>query len=233
MREEMGRACARGAAGSHGTTCIGRARLRTFARMARLGRAAQYLVDRDPVLARIVDRSEPFRRYDRPDLYLDLLESIVSQQLSVKAASTIFGRFLDLFPKRHPDPRRLARMTVTRLRAAGVSRQKAGYLKNVAVFALHGGLDHGRLHAMDDEAVVRHLTAIKGVGRWTVEMLLMFPLDRPDVFPADDLGIQSSMMKLYGLRRGKRLKVRLARIAENWRPHRTLACKFLWRWRSG
>lgn len=201
--------------------------------MPKFSRAARHLRQCDPVLARIVTPGLPFRLHGRSDLYLDLLESIVSQQLSVKAAATIFGRVLQLFPRAYPDPRRLARLSDAKLRTAGVSRQKAGYLRNVAQFALQGHLRPERLHPLSDEEVLELLTRIKGVGRWTAEMMLMFPLHRPDIFPVDDVGIQSAMKRLYGLRgEGTRLKKRLEKLAERWRPHRTLACKYLWKWKS-
>jgi len=194
--------------------------------------AAQHLAARDAKLAGIL-AGPPFKAYRRSDLYLDLLESILSQQLSVKAAATIFGRFLDLFPNRQPAPRRLLALRPEQLRAAGLSRQKAGYLHNVADFALRHAVSRAALRRLADEEVIALLTQIKGVGRWTVEMLLMFPLDRPDVFPVDDLGIQLAMKQLYGLRgQGPRLRKRMTVIADAWRPHRTLACKYLWRWRS-
>lgn len=195
--------------------------------------AARHLAAADPVLACILDGADPFRRYGDPDIYLDLLQSIVSQQLSVKAADTIFDRFLGLFPRRNPRPALLAGMRTEKLRTAGVSRQKAGYLKAVARFARAGHLDLDHLRTLDDEQVIEHLTRIKGVGRWTAEMLLMFSLDRPDVFPVDDLGIQSAMKRVYHVKgEGRPLRNRLQRIAETWRPHRTLACRYLWRWKD-
>ena len=195
--------------------------------------ALRELARRDPALAGIMKGRTPFALHARPDPYMDLLQSIVSQQLSVKAADTIFQRLLALFPRRYPSPDRLAAMSDDALRAAGVSRQKAGYLRNVAVFARGGGLRLARLRAMTDDEVIAHLTAIKGVGRWTVEMLLMFTLGRPDVFPVDDVGIQAAMIRLYGLRvRGRALRVRMEKIAAAWRPHRTAACQFLWQWRD-
>jgi DNA-3-methyladenine glycosylase II len=115
-------------------------------------------------------------------------------------------------------------MSPARLRTAGVSRQKAGYLKSVARFELRHGFDHRRLRRMSDEDLVLHLTQIKGVGRWTAEMILMFPLNRPDVLPVDDLGLQNAMKKLYGLR---------GRVGECWRPWRSIACKYLWMWKDG
>lgn len=195
--------------------------------------AADHLRSRDPKLATIITDAKPFTAFCKPDLYSALLESIMSQQLSVKAADTIHGRFLDLFPDRVPDPKLLSKMTDEHLRTAGVSRQKAGYVRNVAAFALQHDLSHAALKKMTDDELIALLTQIKGVGRWTVEMLLMFPLNRPDVFPADDLGIQNAMKMLYNLRgKGRALHKRMFAIAETWRPHRTLACKFLWRWRS-
>ena len=199
----------------------------------RLPAAARQLVSADPVLARIITGARPFRRYGDPAIYLDLLQSIVSQQLSVKAVDTIFDRFLGLFPRRYPRPALLAGMRTGKLRTAGVSRQKAGYLKAVARFARAGHLDLAHLRSLDDEQVIEHLTRIKGVGRWTAEMLLMFSLDRPDVFPVDDVGIQSAMKRLYRIKgEGRALRGRLQRIAEAWRPHRTFACRCLWRWKD-
>lgn len=192
----------------------------------------EYLAARDAKLATILC-GEPFKAYRNADLYSALLESIMSQQLSVKAADTIHRRFLDLFPGRFPDPKLLSKMTDEHLRTAGVSRQKAGYVRNVAAFALKHDLSHAALKKLSDDELIALLTQIKGVGRWTVEMLLMFPLNRPDVFPADDLGIQNAMKKLYNLRgKGRALHKRMFAIADAWRPNRTLACKYLWRWRS-
>ena len=192
---------------------------------------AQHLNAADPVLARIpLDLT--FKRSRNSDLYLDLLSSIMAQQLSVNAADTIFARFLDLFPDRYPSPALLSAMSDEHLRTAGVSRQKAGYVRHVAAFAVAQGFDRRAIDRMTDDEVIAHLTQIKGVGRWTVEMLLMFSLNRSDVFPVDDLGIQIAMKKLYGLRgEGRALRQRMIRIAEAWRPFRTHACKCLWRWR--
>jgi DNA-3-methyladenine glycosylase II len=194
----------------------------------------RYLARRDPRLKVVLDQIGVPTWTSRAPVYEALLESILSQQLSVKAAATIHRRFLDLFPHRRPDPRRLARMSPGRLRAAGVSRQKAGYLRDVARFALRHDLGRRRLGRMSDEEIVECLTRIKGVGRWTVEMLLMFNLGRPDVFPVDDLGIRQTMIRLYRIRAaGRPLRARLERIAEAWRPFRSYACFALWRWKDG
>ena len=193
----------------------------------------RYLRRRDPALRPALRGARPLRRRRRVDLYRDLLEAIISQQLSVRAAATIFARFLALFAGGEPRPAALLQLSDDQLRAAGVSRQKAAYLRQVAAFAQRHDLSARALRRLDDEALIEHLTAIKGVGRWTVEMLLMFSLGRPDVFPVDDLGIQNAMKKLYGLRgRGRALHRRMAEIAEAWRPHRTYACVCLWRLRD-
>jgi DNA-3-methyladenine glycosylase II len=152
----------------------------------------------------------------------------------VKAADTIYDRFLELFPDQYPAPERLLLKRPQSLRKAGISRQKAGYLRNVAAFAQTEGMAYEKVHRMNDEEVIAYLTQIKGVGQWTVEMLLMFPLGRPDVLPVADLGIQQVMAKLYRLRvQGPKLKERMVEIADTWRPYRSVACKYLWRAKDG
>ncbi len=167
------------------------------------------------------------------DVYFNLLQSIVSQQLSTKVADVIFNRFCALFSDQYPHPEQLLGMSTEQLRSIGLSNQKAGYLQNVA---LHFSENH--LHQQDwstysDDSIIQSLTAIKGVGPWTVQMILMFTLNRPDVFPVDDLGIQQAMQRLYNLSEtGKSLKVKMLELSEPWRPYRTVACRFLWRWKD-
>lgn len=140
-------------------------------------------------------------------IYYDLLESIVSQQLSVKAATTIFNRFCTLFPDNYPHPELLVEVETTRLREMGLSFQKAGYLQNVARFSMENDLENHGWNQMSDEEIIEFLTQIKGVGKWTVQMLLMFTLGRPDVFPIDDLGIQQAMINLYQINETDRKSV--------------------------
>lgn len=168
-------------------------------------------------------------------VYVALLESIVSQQISVKAADAIFARFRALFPDHHPQARALLLKTTDELRSAGLSVQKITYLKSVAEFSLRNPLTRSHLDALTDEEIVQYLLPIKGVGRWTVEMLLIFVLDRPDVFPIDDLIIRQRMLLAYpeqtaGLT-GKALYRVLQSIADAWRPYRTTASRYLWRWK--
>jgi DNA-3-methyladenine glycosylase II len=173
------------------------------------------------------------------DIYHYLLDSIVSQQLSVKVADIIFNRVLDLFPERYPEAKQLIYLDDEILRKAGLSYRKVSYLKNVAEFSLNNSMEFEFLQKMTDNEIIEYLTQIKGVGKWTVQMLLMFPLDRPDVFPVDDLGIQTNMKAIYGLVSDKNisnsltkkeLKLALEKIAESWKPYRTLASKYIWNW---
>lgn len=180
-------------------------------------------------------RSQSLRKFTPSvDIYFDLLNSIVSQQLSGKVADVIFGRFLDLFPKRYPNPELVSSIDIEKLWACGLSNAKAHYVKNVAVFALQRGLQLEKVSSMSDQELIDYLSQIKGVGRWTAEMILIFSLNRQDVFPIDDLAIRQSMIALYNLDTdSKALKENLVRIADGWRPNRTLASLLLWAWKDG
>jgi DNA-3-methyladenine glycosylase II len=191
----------------------------------------------DPVMARIITETPTPKIFNdyADDVYLALLESIVSQQISVKAADAIFARFRALFENGYPDANALLLKTTDELRSAGLSFQKIKYLQSVAEFSLQHPIDRPHLDAMSDEEIVQYLVPIKGVGRWTVEMLMMFVLNRPDVFPIDDLVIRQRMIRAYpdqtsGLA-GKTLYKALHQIADNWRPYRTTASRYLWRWK--
>ena len=166
-------------------------------------------------------------------VYYDLLDSIVSQQLSVKVATTIFNRFCTLFPDKYPAPDLLAGIEIERLRSVGLSGQKAQYLQNVAAFSLQNDLESRNWNTMADDEIIEFLTQIKGVGKWTVQMILMFSVGRPDIFPVDDLGIRQAMTKLYGLdENDKKIKQHMIELAEPWRPYRTIASRYLWRWKD-
>ncbi len=192
----------------------------------------EYLSERDPILRAIIVSTPHFKKVDwQQDVYLALLESVVSQQISVKAADTIFGRFKGLFPDQYPSAELLLAKTEEELRSAGLSFQKIGYLKNVATFDLEKGITYQQLTSMTDDEIVAYLTPIKGVGRWTVEMLLIFVMGRPDVFPIDDLVVRQRMVRAYSVTEtGKDLYKKLNEIAENWRPYRSVASRYMWRW---
>lgn len=186
---------------------------------------------KDAVLAEVIVRIGKIKSSKNTDLYHGLLRSIVSQQLSVKAAATIWQRFLNLFEHQYPYAHLLVLMDDSLLRSAGLSFQKAGYLKHIECFSMEQGLDYSKLKSFSDEDLIAHLTQIKGVGRWTVEMILMFSLNRPDVFPIDDLGIQQGIIQLYRVKAKdkKSMQKKISKIAESWRPHRTMACRYIWR----
>lgn len=195
--------------------------------------AETYLASKDVIMASIIETTPMFKKVDwNNDVYLALLESIVSQQISVKAADSIFTRFRALFEDGYPHPEALLGKTTEELRGSGLSFQKISYLQNVAVFAIEYGIDYQHLQTLTDDEIVHYLIPIKGVGRWTVEMLLMFVMDRPDVFPIDDLVIRQKMVRAYHrTETGRALYKELHAIAENWRPYRTMACRYLWRWK--
>ncbi|HOZ88477.1 MAG TPA: DNA-3-methyladenine glycosylase [Bacteroidia bacterium] len=188
---------------------------------------------KDKALKKVIVQVGVIKKQRRGDLFMSLLRAIVGQQLSVKAADTIWSRFLALFGNKLPEPGLLLKISDNKLRSAGLSYQKAGYLKNIARFAIEQTLDYNLLKKKTDDELVDYLVQIKGVGRWTVEMLLMFELNRPDVFPKDDLGIQNGIKKLYKLSSEKKaLLLEMEQIAENWRPYRTLACRYIWRFKD-
>jgi DNA-3-methyladenine glycosylase II len=157
-----------------------------------------------------------------------LTRALVSQQLSVKAAETIFRRFLALFPEGpFPSPDQILDVPVETLRAVGMSRPKAAYLHDLCERTRTGTLALDRLDEMSDDVVMATLTAVKGIGRWTAEMILIFQLGRPDVMPVADVGLLRAIQKIYRLRT-RPSEARVIAIAEPWRPYRSVACWYLW-----
>jgi DNA-3-methyladenine glycosylase II len=186
----------------------------------------------DPVMERLIEEHGAIVRADlkrdRPgDAYGALLRSIVGQQLSTKAASTIYGRMLDLFGGHPPTPKQLLAVDPDKIRAAGLSRPKISYLRDLAVHVQKGELELEHLDELADEEVIEQLTAVKGIGEWSAHMFLMFHLGRPDVLPVGDQGIRRAVQVEYRLRKIPDAK-RLEKIARPWRPYRTLACLYLW-----
>jgi DNA-3-methyladenine glycosylase II len=186
----------------------------------------------DPVMARLIEAHGTHvrrdLRQDRPgDAYGALLRSIVGQQLSTKAARTIYGRMLELFGGHAPTPKQLLAVDPEKIRAAGLSRPKVGYLRDLAQHVEDGELELERLDDLSDEEVIEQLTAVKGIGEWSAHMFLMFHLHRPDVLPVGDQGIRNAIKTQYRLRKVPDAK-RMAKIAKPWRPYRTLACLYLW-----
>lgn len=194
---------------------------------------AYKVLRKDLAIKSIINQTGKFDPIPNKNLYISLLTSVVSQQLLTKAADTIYGRFENLFPNNFPAPEILLRLDNDQLRACGLSYAKAGYLKNIAEFSITKTLDYKKLYRKTDKDLITYLTAIKGVGKWTAEMILMFALNRSNVLSLDDIGIQQAIKELYQLNSsGKELRKEMIEIADCWQPYRSLACRHLWKWRD-
>lgn len=170
----------------------------------------------------------------RKNIPLRMMASIISQQLSTKVAKVIFHRFLALYGGKEPKPAQVLATEPEKLRSIGLSRAKVTYVQHVATFCIENRITDKKLLAMEDEEIIDLLVQIKGIGRWSVEMLLMFSLGREDVFAVDDLGIQQAMCKIYKIDPSdkKAMKARMLKISAKWSPYRTYACIHLWRWKD-
>jgi DNA-3-methyladenine glycosylase II len=197
--------------------------------------AIAHLRAADPVLKALIDRLDEVELPDRSDRpkpgehYAALVRTIVGQQLSVKAARSIWLRLLAQFDDKPPTPEQVLAADPEELRpAAGLSRAKMTYLRSLAEHVLDGSLELGRLEALDDDAVIAELVAVKGIGEWSAHMFLMFQLGRPDVLAPGDLGIRRGIQITYGLEQMP-TPAEVIERAEVWRPYRTAACMYLWR----
>jgi DNA-3-methyladenine glycosylase II len=165
---------------------------------------------------------------------LQLIRAIMSQQLNTKVAQVIYNRFLAVYNNKVPKPRQIINTPNETLRATGLSNAKANYIKNIAAFCIEHKITDKKLLAMSNEEVMELLTQIKGVGKWTVEMLLMFALGREDVFSIDDYGVRSAMIHMYNLGKldKKKLNAKLIKISDKWSPYRTYGCLYCWQWKN-
>ena len=188
---------------------------------------------KDKALATLL-KGEPYVLKKRKNTAIRLIASIISQQLSTKVAAIIFKRFLDLYGGREPSLQTILETSHDTLRGIGLSNSKVNYVKNVAEFFITHSITDKQLYTMSPSSVIDLLTQIKGVGKWTVEMLLMFSLGQEDVFAVDDLGIQQAMIRLYKIKFStkKDLQTKMLRRAETWAPYRTYACLHLWHWKD-
>lgn len=199
--------------------------------------AIKYLSKVDPILGAAIERIEiDEHRKPRKNHFRSLVESIVSQQLSVKASDTIFKRFVELFVKAgliksvrsFPSPEQVLKMSEAKLRKVGLSGSKVKYIKDLASKVYKKEVQLNRLSKMSDEEVIGHLVQVKGIGRWTGEMFLMFSLARPDIFSHGDLGLRNGITKLYEFKQAPTQK-QIEKIVKKWSPHRTLASRYLWK----
>jgi len=192
--------------------------------------SVRYLKRADPVLARVIERVGPCRLQLRTDgtHYHALTRSIVYQQLSGKAAGTILSRFHGLYASGAPSPAEVLATSDERLRSVGLSRQKIGYIRDLSFKVSDDSLPLHAIHEMTDDDVIAHLVQVKGIGRWTAQMFLMFRLGRPDVLPELDLGIQNAIRRAYR-KRTRPTPKQVKKIGAKWSPHSTVACWYLWR----
>ena len=194
----------------------------------KLTKEAKYLSERDPVLAEIIKKVPPFTRRKSENYFISLVESIISQQLSVKAADTIYARFETLFAGKVITPEEVLELKDDVIREVGISYQKISYIKDLAEKTLESGILFEQFEIMTDEEIIEELIKVKGIGRWTGEMFLMFAMGRPDVFSYGDLGIRNAIQKLYKFDH-QPTQEEAEKIAMNWKPQRTLACRYLWK----
>lgn len=191
-------------------------------------------LSKDNKLKKLIEAGVPHELKKRKNICTYLCASIMSQQLSTKVADVIYKRFIALYDGKEPGPQQILESPHEKLRGIGLSNNKVSYIKNVAQFEIDFGMDAKKLGRMSNEEVIDYLIVIKGVGRWRVEMLLMFALGREDVFAVDDLGIQNAMIQLYKLDKidKKKVKEDMLRLSKKWSPYRTYACVHLWRWKD-
>jgi DNA-3-methyladenine glycosylase II len=190
--------------------------------------ACRALAEADPVLSTFIKAIGPCRLAPASDPFVSLMEAIISQQLSVKAADTIFARLVAICPRRSVTPKAIFSTPETALQSVGLSRQKIGYMKDLAERWIAGKIRPKEFHLLPDEEVITRLIQVKGIGRWTAEMFLIFALNRTDVLPVDDLGLKKAVRQAYRLRKLPSSE-RIQKIAEPWRPYRSIATWYLWK----
>ncbi len=191
-------------------------------------------LSKDKKLKKVIDSQPPFVLEKRNKVYLRLCSSILSQQLSTTVAKVLYKRFLALYNGKEPAAKQILNTPAETFRSIGFSNAKASYVRNVCRFFLENKITDARLHEMSNQEVIDLLTQIKGVGKWTVEMILMFTLGREDVFAMDDLGLKQSVIKLYNIKETDKKIVyqKIEKISLKWSPYRTYASRYLWNWKD-
>ena len=190
--------------------------------------SVRYLAKRDPVIKKLIKQIQLQPLKARRNHFESLISSVISQQLSVKAARTIKKRFVDLFGKKFPVPAEVLAMSFERLRTSGLSGSKISYIKNIAETVESGAVDFKKLKKLSDEEIITELVKIKGIGRWSAEMFLIFSLNRPNVFSHGDLGLKNAVKKLYSID-PKLHSGKLNKLLDTWHPHASTASRYLWK----
>jgi DNA-3-methyladenine glycosylase II len=191
-------------------------------------------LSKDKKLKVLIESQPPFILQKRKKVYLRLCSSILSQQLSTTVAKVLYNRFLELFDGKEPTAQQIIDTPAETFRGIGFSNAKASYVHNVCRFFIENKITDAQLYKMNNEDVIALLTQIKGVGKWTVEMILMFTLGREDVFAMDDLGLKQGVIKLYNIKETdkKLLMQKIEKISLKWSPYRTYASRYLWNWKD-
>lgn len=194
--------------------------------MSNSSSAAVAHLKHDPIMRGIIEKCEVPEWSQKTDLFHDLVDAVISQQLSGKAAATIFGRFKELFDGKFPKPLQIIKMPDEKMRGCGISYSKIKYIKGIAQAVENKELDLKKLPDLADEKVTEELIKLKGIGKWTAEMILIFSLRRPDVFSVGDLGLRNSVSRFYKVDRDDLEKIE--KISLKWSPYRSMACRYLW-----
>lgn len=191
-------------------------------------------LSKDKKLKKIIELQKPHTLTKKKNIYLHLCSSIMSQQLNTKVADIIYNRFIKLYHTKTPSAQQILDTPFETLRSIGLSNAKANYVHNVCRFFIEEKITDAKLYKMSNEELIKYLSRIKGVGQWTVEMILMFTLGREDVFALDDFGIQQSICRLYGydMANKKELRENMIKVSKKWSPYRTYACRYLWGWKD-
>jgi DNA-3-methyladenine glycosylase II len=190
--------------------------------------AIDHLSRVDSKLAAVIERAGPCTLKPGGDCFIALCRAIIAQQISGVVAVAITKRFKKLFPRSRPNPKHLLTLSDEQLLSAGLSRQKRSYLRDLAAHFADGKIPTRRFLKMSDEEIIQSLLPVKGIGRWTAEMFLIFVLNRPDLLPVDDLGVRKGFQKVYGLKTEPKA-AKMIEIAEKWRPWRTIGSWYMWR----
>jgi DNA-3-methyladenine glycosylase II len=197
---------------------------------------ANYILhlSKDKKLKKLIEAQQPYALSVQKKVYLNICTAILSQQLSTKVARVLHKRFLDIYGGKDPSAKQILETPATIFRNIGFSNAKASYVHNVCRFFIDNNITDARLYKMSDDEIMDLLIQIKGVGKWTVEMILMFTLGREDIFAMDDLGLKQSVIKLYNIKETdkKLLREKIEKISLRWSPYRTYACKYLWGWKD-
>lgn len=197
-----------------------------------MSKKADKHLSKDPIMKKIVKEHKKLSLPKSKTVFHELLKSIVYQQISIKAAATIHARFIDFIGTDDFLPEDLLHYNAEEFRPAGLSARKCNYVLNIAQYFVDNKIEESDWEEMSDEEILERLVSIKGVGEWTVQMILIFQLDRPDVLPVKDLAIQQTMAKLYNIKSEKaKLLKDMVKVAEPWKPYRSAASLYLWAWK--